>query len=211
MKLFCWALMAIFTTSISWAEITKDATEQLADLLSPINSFSANFHQQLLDSKGISYQKLTGILHGHKPNQVHWTVFQPAAQMIVSNGTRLWLYDPDLEQVIIEPYANNPEANPFSLLLGGPHQISESFSLIEQKLVNESTRQFVLEPIKLNALYTQLIIEFTHGSLSGISFSDNLGQKTIIEFQNFILNPSFKDNFFTFKIPEGVDIVSYVH
>lgn len=211
MKLFCWALMAIFTTSISWAEITKDATEQLADLLSPINSFSANFHQQLLDSKGISYQKLTGILHGHKPNQVYWTVFQPAAQMIVSNGTRLWLYDPDLEQVIIEPYANNPEANPVSLLLGGPHQISESFSLIEQKLVNESTRQFVLEPIKLNALYTQLIIEFTHGSLSGISFSDNLGQKTIIEFQNFILNPSFKDNFFTFKIPEGVDVVSYVH
>ena len=211
MKLFCLALMAIFTTSISWAKITKDATEQLADLLSPINSFSANFHQQLLDSKGISYQKLTRILHGHKPNQVHWTVFQPAAQMIVSNGTRLWLYDPDLEQVIIEPYANNPEANPVSLLLGGPHQISESFSLIEQKLVNESTRQFVLEPIKLNALYTQLIIEFTHGSLSGISFSDNLGQKTIIEFQNFILNPSFKDNFFTFKIPEGVDIVSYVH
>ena len=211
MKLFCLALMAIFTTSISWAEITKDATEQLADLLSPINSFSANFHQQLLDSKGISYQKLTGILHGHKPNQVYWTVFQPAAQMIVSNGTRLWLYDPDLEQVIIEPYANNPEANPVSLLLGGPHQISESFSLIEQKLVNESTRQFVLEPIKLNALYTQLIIEFTHGSLSGISFSDNLGQKTIIEFQNFILNPSFKDNFFTFKIPEGVDVVSYVH
>ena len=211
MKLFCWALMAIFTTSISWAEITKDATEQLADLLSPINSFSANFHQQLLDSKGISYQKLTGILHGHKPNQVYWTVFQPAAQMIVSNGTRLWLYDPDLEQVIIEPYANNPEANPVSLLLGGPHQISESFSLIEQKLVNESTRQFVLEPIKLNALYTQLIIEFTHGSLSGISFSDNVGQKTIIEFQNFILNPSFKDNFFTFKIPEGVDVVSYVH
>ena len=211
MKLFCLALMAIFTTSISWAKITKDATEQLADLLSPINSFSANFHQQLLDSKGISYQKLTGILHGHKPNQVYWTVFQPAAQMIVSNGTRLWLYDPDLEQVIIEPYANNPEANPVSLLLGGPHQISESFSLIEQKLVNESTRQFVLEPIKLNALYTQLIIEFTHGSLSGISFSDNLGQKTIIEFQNFILNPSFKDNFFTFKIPEGVDVVSYVH
>ena len=211
MKLFCWALMAICTTSISWAEITKDASEQLFELLSPINSFSANFSQQLLDSKGISYQKLTGVLHGQKPNQVHWTVFQPAAQTIVSNGALLWLYDPDLEQVIIEPYANNPETNPVILLLGGQHQISESFSLIEQKLVNESTRQFVLEPIKLNALYTQLIIEFTHGSLSGISFSDNLGQKTIIEFQNFILNPSFEDNFFTFKIPEGVDVVSHVH
>jgi outer membrane lipoprotein carrier protein len=211
MKLFCWALMAIFTTSISWAEITKDASEQLFELLSPINSFSANFSQQILDSRGISYQKLTGVLHGQKPNQVHWTVFRPAAQTIVSNGTRLWLYDPDLEQVIIEPYANNPETNPVILLLGGPHQISESFSLIEQKLVNESTRQFVLEPVKLNALYTQLTIEFTNGSLSGISFSDNLGQKTIIQFQNFILNPSFEDDFFTFKIPEGVDVVSHVH
>ena len=32
--------------------------------------------------------------------------------------SRLWIYDPDLEQVIIEPYSHNPEANPISLLLG---------------------------------------------------------------------------------------------
>ncbi|MDG1693369.1 MAG: outer membrane lipoprotein chaperone LolA [Porticoccaceae bacterium] len=211
MKLFCWALMAIFTTSISWAEITKDASEQLADLLSPINSFSANFSQQLLDSKGNSYQKLTGIFHGKKPNQVHWTVFQPAAQTIVSNGARLWLYDPDLEQVIVEPYANNPETNPIILLLGSPQQISESFNVTGQKLVNDSTQQFILEPIALTTLYKQLSIEFSKGSLSGINFTDNLGQKTLIEFQNFILNPSFEDNFFTFKIPEGVDVVSHGH
>lgn len=211
MKLFCWVLMAIFTSGNSWSEIPKSASEQLADLLSPINSFTASFSQELLDSKGISYQKLTGVLHGQKPNQVHWTVSQPAAQTIVSNGTRLWLYDPDLEQVIIEPYANNPETNPIILLLGSPQQISEGFNLKEQKVVNDSTRQFVLEPIALNALYTQLLIEFSNGTLSGINFSDNLGQKTLIDFQNFILNPSFEDNFFTFKIPEGVDVVSHVH
>lgn len=212
MRAFCWTLIVLLSSSVSWANLPAKASEkQLFELLNPINSFSANFNQLLIDQKGQSLQTLSGVLHGQKPDKIFWTVFEPAAQTIVSNGSRLWLYDPDLEQVIIEPYSNNPEANPISLLLGGPKQLSENFKLLQQNNLADSTLQFLLKPVKLNSLYTHLTLEFKNGILFAISFADNLGQTTTLVLTEFTLNPVFKDNFFTFQIPLGVDVVNHVH
>lgn len=212
MRAFCWTLIVLLSSSVSWANLPAKASEkQLFELLNPINSFSANFNQLLIDQKGQSLQTLSGVLHGQKPDKIFWTVFEPAAQTIVSNGSRLWLYDPDLEQVIIEPYTNNPEANPISLLLGDPKQLSENFKLLQQNNLADSTLQFLLKPVKLNSLYTHLTLEFKNGILFAISFADNLGQTTTLVLTEFTLNPVFKDNFFTFQIPLGVDVVNHVH
>ena len=212
MRAFYWTLIVLLSSSVSWANLPAQASEkQLFELLSPIDSFSANFNQLLIDQKGQSLQTLSGVLHGQKPDKIYWSVLEPAAQTIVSNGSHLWLYDPDLEQVIIEPYTNNPEANPISLLLGDPKQLSENFKLLQQNNLAGSTLQFLLEPVKLNSLYTHLTLEFKNGILSAISFADNLGQTTTLVLTEFTLNPVFKDNFFTFEIPLGVDVVNHVH
>jgi outer membrane lipoprotein carrier protein len=212
MRAFCWTLIVLLSSSLSWANLpAKSSEKQLFKLLNPINSFSANFNQLLIDQKGQSLQTLSGVLHGQKPDKIFWSVLEPAAQTIVSNGSHLWLYDPDLEQVIIEPYTNNPEANPISLLLGDPNQLSENFKLLQQNNLAGSTLQFLLEPVKLNSLYTGITLEFKNGILSAISFADNLGQTTTLVLTEFTLNPLFKDNFFTFEIPLGVDIVNHAH
>lgn len=201
----------VLSVSIAWANEASDMSEKkLFGLLNPINSFTANFNQQQLDPQGNPLQTLTGVLHGQKPNKVYWTVFEPAAQTIVSNGSHLWLYDPDLEQVIIEPYSDNPEANPISLLLGNPQQLSENFEILGHNLEAQSKLQFFLKPTKINTLYTDLMIEFEGKNLSAISFKDSLGQTTHLAFKQFDLNPIFKDEFFTFQVPKGVDIVSHV-
>ena len=212
MRGFCWTLIVLLSSSVSWANLpAKSSEKQLFKLLNPVNSFSANFNQLLIDQKGQSLQTLSGVLHGQKPDKIFWSVLEPAAQTIVSNGSHLWLYDPDLEQVIIEPYTNNPEANPISLLLGDPNQLSENFKLLQQNNLAGSTLQFLLEPVKLNSLYTGITLEFKNGILSAISFADNLGQTTPLVLTEFTLNPVFKDNFFTFEIPLGVDIVNHAH
>lgn len=211
MKLFCWMLI-VLSASVSWANEVFNASEKkLSALLKPINSFTAHFNQQLLDTQGKPSQMLSGVLHGQKPDKVHWSVFEPTAQTIVSDGSHLWLFDPDLEQVIIEPYISNSDTNPISLLLGNPQQLSESFDVLGHSLVNQSILRFTLKPVKLNALFSDLIVEFKDQTLSVISFTDSLGQTTQLEFKEFILNPLFKDDFFTFQVPKGVDVVSHVH
>lgn len=210
MRTLCLIFFVLVCSSGSWANLpTKKSEKQLFDLLHPINSFSANFEQLLIDQNGRVLQSLYGEFHGQKPDKIFWTAYEPASQIIVSDGSRLWLYDRDLEQVIIEPYSDNPSDNPISLLLGDVELLFDSFKLLEQRTLADSTLQFSLKPVTLNSLYTFLEIGFKDGILSAISFQDNLGQTTQLLLKEFKLNPLFKDNFFTFEIPMGVDVVNH--
>lgn len=201
---------ALVCSSSSWANLPpKKSDKQLFDLLYPITSFSANFEQLIVDQNGRVVQSLYGELHGQKPDKIFWTAYEPASQIIVCDGSRLWLYDRDLEQVIIESYSDNPSANPINLLLGDVQLLSDNFRLIEQRILADSTLQFSLKPVTLNSLYTHLEIGFKNGILSAISFQDNLGQTTQLLLKEFKLNPLFKDDFFTFEIPMGVDVVNH--
>lgn len=212
MRTLCWTLTVLLSSSISWANLPdKTAQQQLLQLLSPINSFSAHFDQLIIDDSGQKLQNISGVLHGQKPDKVFWTVFEPAAQTIVTNGSQMWLYDPDLEQVIIQPYNKNPQSNPISLLLGNPQQFFENFELLQQKNLADSVLQFSLKPVASNSLYSHLILDFKSAILSAITFEDNLGQTTILSFNKFRLNPLFNDDFFNFEIPLGVDVVNHVY
>lgn len=212
MRTLCLTLIVILSSSLSWANLPNTTSEQqLLQLLRPIKGFSANFNQLLIDQNGQTLQTISGVIHGQKPDKVLWTVFEPAAQTIVTNGSQMWLYDPDLEQVIIQPYNKNPDSNPISLLLGDPQRFSENFELLLQKTLADSVLQFSLKPVTSNSLYTHLILEFKNDILSVIGFEDNLGQTTTLLFNKFKLNPSFQDDFFNFEIPLGVDVVNHVH
>lgn len=210
MRTLCLIFFALVCSSGSWANLPiKKSEKQLFDLLHPINSFSANFEQLLIDQNGQPLQTLAGIMHGQRPDKFFWSVYESAGQTIVSDGSRIWLYDADLEQVIIEPYNNNFGANPINMLLDDTQKFSQNFQLIEQRILADSTLQFSLKPVTLNSLYTYLDIGFKDGILSTISFQDNLGQTTQLLLKEFKLNPLFKDNFFTFEIPMGVDVVNH--
>ena len=204
-------LIILFTLSFPCFSMAVDSPEsQIFRLLASINSFSSDFTQTLIDEKGVAFQTLSGNLHAKKPDKVYWTVLNPAMQKIISNGNRLWIYDADIEQVIVEPYRNNPQTNPISLLLGNPEQLNKKFELIAQSNAASPKQWFSLNPRESNAFYSSLKIEFENQQLSAISFKDNLGQTTQLELLNFKLNPKLTDQFFNFDIPDGVDVTNHV-
>ena len=61
---------------------------------------SAEFSQSLID--GSNNTKSKGIIILKKPHFFKWVTQSPNKQEIVSNGKRLWIYDDDLEQLIIK-------------------------------------------------------------------------------------------------------------
>jgi outer membrane lipoprotein carrier protein len=210
MLFLCRTLLGfLLITSLNASPI--DSKKELIELLTPINGFSTNFNQSIIDAKGELVQSQSGKLHVQKPNKLYWTVFEPSEQSIVRDGIHLWLYDPDLGQVIIQLYKDTPESNPISLLMGDPKNLSETFQIVAHHRLTNSVQQFILKPFQLNALYTDITIEFTAESLSAFSFTDNLDQKTQMTLKKFTLNPQFKENFFTFEVPSGVDIVDHAN
>jgi len=69
-----------------------------------------------------------GTLLLQRPGKFRWDYMQPYKQQIVGDGQRLWIYDVDLEQVIVKPMDAALGDTP-ALLLSGGGNISERFEI----------------------------------------------------------------------------------
>ena len=186
------------------AAVTQTAAQELQHLLSPINSLSAVFKQQVKDQDNNEYQRLTGNLKLMKPNHLRWNVVTPMAQLVISDGKLIWLYDPDLEQVVIQSFSDDFMANPISILLGDLDQLNKDFYVTRR---DENT--FSLEPTQPNSLFVSIQLWFIDTVLSRIEYQDNFGQNTQLTLTQVKVNPSLAKTAFVFDIPQGADIINH--
>ena len=184
--------------------VTQTAAQALQKLLSPINSLSAEFTQQISDQDNNEYQRLTGNLSLMKPNFLRWNVVSPMEQLVVSDGKLVWLYDPDLEQVVIQSFSDDFMANPISILLGNIDQLNNDFNVIRS-----DDNSFSLSPKQKNSLFLAIHLRFTDSVLSHIDYQDNFGQSAQLSLTQVKLNPPLAKTAFVFDIPQDVDIINH--
>ncbi len=184
-------------------------TPNLSQLLSPIKSMTAAFTQTVTDFEGTVLQISSGELSIAEPNRIRWIINRPMPQQIISDGVQIWLFDPDLEQVIIQAYDTNLTATPVGLFSGDSEAINSAFSVAYDQTIS-IVDSFVLTPKNTQALYQSLRFDFAAQQPQTLEFIDSLGQITRIELNNVEVNPALADNLFTFKIPDGVDIINHV-
>ena len=200
----------IFILPISEASSEETvASQSLSNLLASIQTLTGEFTQTLMDVNGDVFETSSGSFFLAQPNKVRWVVMQPMSQEIVSDGRDLWIYDPDLEQVIIQPYNSELIASPASLLAGNSKQLGSDFdtSSSGSDLQIES---FVLTPKSQGALYQSLRIEFQARIPLSIEFTDGLEQTTRIDLKDIVVNSKLADHLFIFEIPPNIDIVNHV-
>ncbi|MBV1930159.1 MAG: outer membrane lipoprotein chaperone LolA, partial [Porticoccaceae bacterium] len=101
-----------------------NAVLELKKLLEPLSSVSADFHQQLYSADDYQIQDNTGHMQVSAPGKIRWIIDSPMEQWLISDGLTLWLYDPDLEQVIIKPFDPRVSAAPALLLTGSVGELS---------------------------------------------------------------------------------------
>ena len=176
--------------------------QQLRDLLEPIVSLSAQFEQHMVDANGVELQQSNGLFQVAKPNSLRWIVEQPMPQQVISDGNSLWVYDPDLEQVIVQPFTGDIQSAP-AMLFSGDLQALDSAYLVEQL----SAGSFLLTAEQGTSLFSSVQIDFDNLLPTFIALTDNLGQVTRISFSELEYNPPLGADLFVFEIPLGVDVI----
>ena len=176
--------------------------QALRDLLDPISSLSAEFDQRIQDANGLDIQHSRGHFQIAKPNSLRWVVEQPMPQQVISDGISLWVYDPDLEQVMVQPFQANIQSAPAMLFSGNLEALDTAY--IVDKL-NANT--FVLTPEQGDSLFSSVQIEFDSRLPKSLTLIDNLGQVTHINFGEIAYNPALAADMFVFDIPAGTDII----
>ena len=187
------------------AAAANEGAERLSRLLNPLNTYAASFEQQILDGSGQRLQEARGKMWLSRPGKFRWEVDAPYRQVVVSDGEQVYLHDPDLEQVTVQPLDTRVTQTPALLLSGSADQLTESYDVSRQQ--QGATETFTLVPQAADTLFEQLKMTFHDERLGGLQMTDSTGQRTAIEFDDAELNPSIEASRFTFEIPEGADVI----
>ena len=142
-----------------------------------------------------------------RPLKFRWNAHPPAAQQVISNGQRLWVYDIDLEQATEQKLDKKVGNVPGLILSGQPETLGEHFIIQEEMQENSMHRNYILIPNDVDALFNRLVLSFEGNTPVSMEFEDHLGQRTFIIFKNVILNSSVSDKHYQFITHKGVDLV----
>lgn len=185
---------------------SSDAGMQRVErFLNGMQGLQAQFHQTLADSKGVTTAESNGTLAISRPNRFRWDYTDPYKQLIVSDGTRIWLYDADLEQVTVRRLDDSISATP-AMLLSGDGKLADNFT-VTQTVQDGAVEWVQLEPKSNDTDFKWVRLGFTGDALRYMQLGDKLGQKTLLEFSKFERNPKLDPARFDFKVPPGADVI----
>lgn len=181
-----------------------DGAQLLRKQLAQLRSLSASFDQRVTAADGHPLQASAGVLQIAKPGRIYWVAEPPYEQTVVADGSNIWVYDPDLEQVTVKALHHQIDNSPAALLVGDAEQVLKEFRVCA--ITEGKPTRIRLRPLTTEAVYTEIELDFTDGVPSAIRMLDSLGQRTLVELRDVELNPVLNPAVFRFVPPPGVDV-----
>ena len=193
-------------TAVRAAETVADDGEALVNaFVTDVVTFSGDFEQSLIDPDGRLLETTSGSLQIQRPGRFRWVYVEPYEQWLVADGTNIWSYDVDLEQVTVKPQAD-ALANTPALLLGGSGQAMDQFEY-GGSYVESGLTWVRLLPLDTDSGFRRVELGFDDGRLSRMVFLDNLEQTTVVVLKNVVVNEPIDESRFEFAVPDDVDVV----
>ncbi|HBW84846.1 MAG TPA: outer membrane lipoprotein carrier protein LolA [Gammaproteobacteria bacterium] len=193
--------------SISLALSQELPQTQLSNLLRNVNTMSAKVQQLIVESDGAVLEESSIQMHLLRPGGFYWETLEPFPELVVTDGTLLWNYQPDLEQVVIEDWDSSRSELAAELLGGRTDRLAAEYEVIKEDSNSENMTIFKLLPLDGNSLYQRINISFEKELLFSIHLDNKNGQKTLWQFKKPQVNHQLTPGLFRFQIPQGIDIV----
>lgn len=179
--------------------------DQLNQFHHQVKAFTADFKQVLKDSSGNTVQESSGKVWIERPGRFRWEYSDPYPQVIVADGRRIWIHDPELDQVTVKR-ADQTLGNAPAQVLSGKHPLERDFKLDE--INREDNLQWVkLRPKQEDSDFAEIAVAFGASGLSQLELKDNLGQRTLIVFHELKTNSKIEPSVFYFTPPPGTDVI----
>ncbi|AZC27473.1 MULTISPECIES: outer membrane lipoprotein chaperone LolA [Pseudomonas] len=205
MRLIRMLLLPVLAVTTLSAHADPKDVARLTQLLEKSQTLSARFSQLTLDGSGTQLQETAGEMSLQRPGLFYWHTDAPQEQLMVSDGQKVSLWDPDLEQVTIKKLDQRLTQTPALLLSGDVSKISESFDITSKEA--GGVMDFVLKPKTRDTLFDSLRLSFRNGMINDMQLIDSVGQRTNILFTGVKANESIPASKFKFDIPKGADVI----
>ena len=204
MRVVSMLLLPVLAFSSLSAHADAESVKRLGQLLGS-DTITARFSQLTLDGSGTQLQETAGEMSVKRPGLFYWHTDAPQEQLMVSDGQKVSLWDPDLEQVTIKKLDQRLTQTPALLLSGDVSKISESFDITSKQAGD--VMDFTLKPKTKDTLFDSLRLSFRGGKINDMQLIDSVGQRTNILFTGVKVNEPIPASKFKFDIPKGADVI----
>jgi outer membrane lipoprotein carrier protein len=200
-------LATLLAASGARADALHDALGKLQSRYESTKTMEADFKQTVEAPTLASPLKTSGKVAFEKPNRMRWDYDPPDKQTIVGDGQTLWIYQPDMNQVIKAPLGEAFQASTPLTFLSGLGQVDRDFNAtLEQETADAWVLKLVpKQDSALGAL--GLTVRKADASIGEARITDSAGTTTRIAFEHERRNAHIESARFTFSPPAGVDVV----
>ena len=204
LALFSLALMMVAAHA---AESGDAARASLARFLDGVQTFEAGFTQVQTDDRGHQDVSSVGQMALSRPGKFRWEYQQPNKQLIVTDGSTLWLYDEDIKQVTIRSAAEGLQGTP-AALLSQKKTLTDAFSVSDDGKDGEITKLRLVPKGKDSDFRDISLWLNAAGAPVRMIFRDQLGGSTDISFSGIKTNGRLNGRQFSFSAPKGVEVIT---
>ena len=149
-----------------------------------------------------------------RPNRFRFEYLRPFPQLIVADGQRVWLYDPDLQQATVRDQAKVLADTPAMLIAASPDlsRLRQAFDLADWTPNASNTNanlQWVQATPKVAGQLQHVRLGFKVGArveLVELDILDNFGQRSQLRFVPTAAGRPAAERF-AFRPPPGTDVI----
>jgi outer membrane lipoprotein carrier protein len=193
-----------FALSVPLAALANGLDDFLA-FNAATRTATAHFEQQVFDREGKVVERATGTFAFARTGKFRWTYEKPHKQVLVGDGSKLWIHDPDLNQVSVKRIDNAISSTP-AALLAGKDDITALFTLRDAG-TSEALAWVEATPKATDTGFERVRLGLQGRTLAAMELYDQLGGHTMLRFSDLKANVSVPADTFKFTPPKGADVL----
>jgi outer membrane lipoprotein carrier protein len=200
-------LILVFVLSLvaGGAFAATGARARLDAFANGLHSLRGDFRQTVYDAHGNVTGSSSGTLALEAPRLFRWEVTGPYQQLIVADGRKVWVYEPDLEQATVRDQGAEEAHSPLTVLTD-LSQLDTEFKTTDAG-THDGLEWLRLVSRAKEPQFEYAEIGFDASGLRRMVFKDTLGNRTEIAFSDWQRNVDLPANTFAFVPPKGTDVV----
>jgi outer membrane lipoprotein carrier protein len=159
----------------------------------------------VFDRAGKVVDRASGTFAFARPGKFRWTYEKPHKQVLVGDGTKLWIHDPDLNQVSVKRIDAAVSSTP-AALLAGKDDITALFTLRDAGSA-EGLSWVEATPKAQDTGFERVRLGLSGKTLAAMELQDQLGGRTMLRFLDLKANAAVPPDTFKFTPPKGADVI----
>ena len=197
------------TEETALPSLSVDEILERVEKIYTASRFSASFIQTSTIKAMEITDSASGKLYVQYPGKMKWEYLEPESQIIVTDGLQLWMYRPEDNQVMLGKASTFFSEGKGAGFLSDIRLLRKDFNITLEDIRFGDYYNLKLVPLETNwdIAFVHLLVSRTTFHIAQVFTHNAYADVTRIEIVDPQFNESFDNAFFTFKIPNGVDVL----